>query len=235
MGIEIIAEIGQNHNGDINKALEMIEVVKKCGADIAKFQLYNAVELFQKKNNPWYEYNCKTELSKGDLIKLVEKCNEVNIEFMASVFDIERISWLEDVDVKKHKIASRSINKTDLVEKVLQTGKETLISLGMWNEENFPIFSKMDQVRYLFCISKYPTHLSDINFNKIDFNSKYAGFSDHTIGLSASIAAMSRGANIIEKHFTLDTKDYGPDHQCSMTPSELKQLCDYRNDLIKMF
>ena len=91
--MEIIAEIGQNHNGDIGLAIELIYAASENGADVAKFQLYDAKKLFSKKNNPWYEYNCKTELSRDDVELLSQKCLEVGIEFMASVFDIPRIEW----------------------------------------------------------------------------------------------------------------------------------------------
>tara|TARA_B110000495_G_C22697439_1_gene410737 strand:- start:390 stop:698 length:309 start_codon:yes stop_codon:yes gene_type:complete len=98
----------------------------------------------------------------------------------------------------------------------------------MWEEENFPEYQ--GDIEYLFCISKYPTPLSDIDFNKIDFN-LFGGFSDHTEGTLAPIAAMSRGAKIIEKHFTIDKDMFGPDHEGSATPEEMKEICDFRDGL----
>ncbi len=231
--MEIIAEIGQNHNGDIKLALEMIHIVKENGADVAKFQLYDAVKLFPKEGNPWYEYNCKTELSRDQVYLLNEECKKVNIEFMASVFDIERIKWLEEIGIKRHKIASRSIRDKGLINAVCATGKPLLVSLGMWNEKEFPIIPSKSKIDFLYCIAKYPTSMEDLHFSDIDFK-KYAGFSDHTIGVNAPVAAISRGANIIEKHFTLDKKMYGPDHEGSMTPEELKFIDQFRKDFIKM-
>jgi len=227
--MEIIAEIGQNFNGDIDLAVKLILAAKKCGADIAKFQLYNARELFPKESNPWYEYNCKTELSFGDVTKLKQACDENDIEFMASPFDSERVDWLEELNVKRYKLASRSIKDDVLIDKVLQTGKPALVSLGMWDGADFP---KIDgkAISFLYCISKYPTPLEDVNLRYVDFN-KYTGFSDHTIGITAPCVAMSRGAKIIEKHFTLDKQMHGPDHECSMTPTELKQICQFRDEL----
>lgn len=226
--MEIIAEIGQNHNGDLELACELIKKAKSCGADVAKFQLYDAKNLFPKEGNEWYEYNCKTELSFEDLETLDRVCKEEEIEFMASVFDIKRISWLEDLNVKRYKIASRSVYEEDLINAVIETGKPVLISLGMWKEESFPLYS--GDISYLYCISKYPTLLKELDFSKIDFTS-YTGFSDHTEGVVAPITALARGAKIIEKHFTIDKSMYGPDHSGSMTPDELREICNYRDNL----
>ena len=112
--VEIIAEIGQNHNGDMLLAKELIHAAKENGADVAKFQLYDAVSLFPKENNPWYEYNCQTELSRDQVTDLNNECQKVGIEFMSSVFDVERIDWLESINVKSHKVASRSIKDASL-------------------------------------------------------------------------------------------------------------------------
>ncbi len=224
---EIIAEIGQNHNGDMGLARELIHAAKENGADAAKFQLYDAEALFPKKNNPWYDYNCQTELSRDQILELATECRRVKIEFMSSVFDIERINWLEDINVKTHKVASRSITDTSLIKALGKTGKRILVSLGMWKESNFPIIPSNGKVEFLYCISDYPTSLKDIKFSKVDFK-QYAGFSDHTIGITAPSVALARGARIIEKHFTLDRTSYGPDHAGSMTPDELAFLNKFR-------
>ena len=110
--IEIIAEIGQNHNGDISLAKEMIDVAKDDGADAVKFQVYDVNHIFTQEDNPWYEYNCITELSKKDVVALSEECKKQSIEFIASAFDPERVYWLEEINVKRHKIASRSISSS---------------------------------------------------------------------------------------------------------------------------
>lgn len=226
--IEIIVEIGQNHNGDMQLAQEMIAAVADSGADVAKFQVYDAKSLFPKKGNPWFEYNCKTELSLDDVHLLNETCQKYGIEFMASVFDTERIQWLESIQTKRYKIASRSIKDITLKNALIQTNKPLIASLGMWDQKQFPDFP-VNQTQFLYCVSKYPTELEDLHFNDVDFN-QYDGFSDHTIGLTAPILAISRGAKIIEKHFTLDKSMYGPDHACSMTPEELTELCKYSKE-----
>jgi N-acetylneuraminate synthase/N,N'-diacetyllegionaminate synthase len=228
--MEIIAEIGQNHNGDMQLARRLIAEAKTAGAAVAKFQLYDARALFPKEGNEWFDYNCKTELSRTDVESLARECERQHIEFMASVFDVERIAWLEGVGMRRYKIASRSIKDPALIEAVVKTGKPMLVSLGMWNEPEFPKIASSGGVEFLYCVSKYPTELSDLHFGKVDF-ARYAGFSDHTIGIDAAMMALSRGARIIEKHFTVDKKLYGPDHSGSMTPAELAALTRFGDSL----
>lgn len=228
--MEIIAEIGQNHNGDIELAKRLIGEAKACGADVAKFQLYEARRLFPQENNPWFDYNCTTEISRQQLAELVRECERVGIEFMASVFDTERVAWLEDVGVRRYKIASRSINDRELLDALVATEKPLLVSLGMWHGEEFPLIDTPAPVDFLYCISKYPTPLEDVHLAAVDFD-LYSGFSDHTLGITAPMAAFARGARIVEKHFTLDKAMEGPDHAGSMTPDELRTLHQYRTEL----
>lgn len=228
--MEIIAEIGQNHNGDMDLARDLIREAKARGANVAKFQLYDARALFPKEGNEWFDYNCQTELSRDELTLLAESCEHEGIEFMASVFDVERIDWLEALGVKRYKIASRSINETAIIDALCETGKPLIASLGMWQGSGFPDIRAPGGIEYLYCISKYPTPLENVKLQAVDFTS-YGGFSDHTIGCAAAMAALSRGAQIIEKHFTLDQSAYGPDHACSMTPDELGTLSRFRDEL----
>lgn len=228
--IEIIAEIGQNHNGDLNLAFELIREAKKAGADVAKIQVYDAVALFPKQDNPWYDYNLKTELNRDQISRIAEECDRVGIEFLTSVFDTKRIEWLEDLGVKRYKVASRSIHDQPLLNALIATHKPLLISLGHWDNQDFPDLKTTQPVDFLYCISNYPTKLADVHLSQVDFN-RYSGFSDHTEGITASFAAMALGARIIEKHFTLDKTMYGPDHSCSASPVELGQLCHVRDEL----
>lgn len=231
---EIIAEIGQNHNGDMRLACDMIGSAKKNGADAVKFQLYNARELFPVENNPWFDYNRRTELSREQVIMLSGECKKAGIEFFASVFDTERVAWLEDIGVRRYKVASRSIYNKDLLDCLCRTGKPLLVSLGMWKGEGFPRIDNEAGVDFLYCIPKYPAPFSEVKLGSVDFM-KYAGLSDHTKGLSCAIAALSRGAKIIEKHFTLNRDMFGPDHACSMDPDELRTLNYFRDDLEELF
>lgn len=227
--MQLIAEIGQNHNGDMTMARELIRQAKANGADVAKFQLFDARRLFPKEGNPWFDYNCSTELSRDQVNQLAAECESAGIEFMASVFDVERIAWLQDLGVARYKIASRSITDTDLIRGLSATGKPLLVSLGHWTEPEFPKIPTDAPVEFLYCVAKYPAALEDLRLDAVDFN-EYAGFSDHTEGLTAACVAVSRGARIIEKHFTLDKSLYGPDHAGSMTPPELRRLADFTSE-----
>lgn len=215
----IIAEIGHNHNGDMSIARDLIRSAKECGADIAKFQLYDTAKIFPP-DHKWYWDLERGELSKEQWLEVVSECDKAGIEFLASPFDVERVDWCEEVGMKRYKIASRSIYDTELIDRVIQTGKEVIVSLGKIDERGIPDID----AKFLYCVAKYPTLPSDIHFP--DFDS-YAGFSDHTIGIEAAVVAMARGARIIEKHFTLDKKMDGCDHTGSMEPDELKQLVQY--------
>ncbi len=134
---------------------------------------------------------------------------------------------------KRHKIASRCIEQTDLIEAMCKSGKEIIVSLGMWHGEEFPVINTKAKVSFLYCVAKYPTMPEDLHFEKINF-SKYSGFSDHTFGIDASLIAMARGAKIIEKHFTLSKKMYGPDHAGSMETSELRELVKFARSFDKI-
>lgn len=228
--MDIIAEIGQNHNGDMRLASRMIKIAKENGADAVKFQVYDAHKLFSRKDNPWFEYNCKTELSRKHVEFLARECRKERIEFMASVFDVERIAWLEGVGIKRYKIASRSINDSKLIEAVVSTGKPVIISLGCWHKKTFPKINSKAPVEFLYCVAKYPALMEDLKLASVDFK-KYAGFSDHSIGITAALVALARGARIIEKHFTLDKKLFGPDHMCSMNPNELNRVNVFRTEI----
>jgi len=217
----IIVECGHNHNGDMFLMRKMIRTVKDCGADIAKFQLYDIRKILSP-DHKWYWDLERGQLSREQWLEVVDLCKQAGIEFLASVFDVERVAWCEEVGVKRYKIASRSIYEKDLIDAVVKTGKPIIASLGMYHEPEFPSF-KAD---FLYCVAKYPTLPEDINFNNVDFK-KYAGFSDHTIGIEAPLIAIARGARIIEKHFTLDKTLDGADHSGSMTPDELGQLVKY--------
>lgn len=221
----IIAEIGQNHNGNIGVAKELIHAAKAKGADIAKFQLYDVDKIFSP-NFEWYKEAKEAQLSKAQVFDLARECAKLNIEFCASVFDLERFYWTEELGMKRYKIASRSIYEKELIDAVAKTGKDIIVSLGMYQEKGFPKIETRGKVDYLYCVAKYPAMPQDLNFADVDFT-RYSGFSDHTIGNAASFIAMARGAKIIEKHFTLSKKMHGPDHAGSMDPGELEEIVTF--------
>jgi len=215
----IIAEIGHNFNGDIEEAKKLIWATKENGADIAKFQLYDICTI-KKPGDTHYQELKDSQLTKEQVIELAEECKRAGIEFMASAFDRERVGWLEEIGVKRHKIASRSIYDKDLIKAMEKTGKPLIASLGAWNK---PYLPKIKNCQFLYCLTR-----RDIEqFGVRDFPENFdtlAGFSDHTIGIEYAKEAIKRGAKIIEKHFTFDKNLPGCDQSASMLPEELKIL-----------
>jgi len=223
----IVAEIGLNYDGNINLAYEMIRQAKKAGADIAKFQ-------FGWRCNPGEINFIDAEIAH----KLRSWCDYFEIEMLASIINEEALDLARDINVERYKIASRTvIDKPDLCKRVLAEGKETFISLGMWNGREFP-FGKPDgkKLRYIYCHAKYPAFPDDLKgFPKQFDDYGYYGYSDHLHGIEASLLAISRGAQYIENHFTLNkTSQVIRDHILSVDPAELRQLVEIGKPLAKM-
>lgn len=247
--VEIVAECGVNHNGDMCLAAEMIREAKRCGADVAKFQVYKPERLLDKDHpvlKPHWDTILKTELTRNNVKFLKQMCDTEEIEFLASVFHPDRVPWTEEIEMKRYKIASRSIYDEELAAAIADTGKPILLSYGYFLPGRAPEILKLGyawkQTKLLYCVSQYPTPFTEIQFYKkaqggyisrssIFTRHAYDGFSDHTTGITASIVAMSLGARIIEKHFTLNRSLPGPDQTCSIEPHELKQLCEMRDKI----
>lgn len=210
-----IAEIGLNHNGNFGLVHELVRQAKLSGADIAKFQLgWRAGE---------GEMN---HIGKEEMDLIFQASQYHEIEPMVSIFTQEAFEFAQQYDFKRYKIASRTV-KDDLalVRRIVDEGKETFISLGMWEGDDLPI-KDSENIKYLYCKALYPTapwDISDLPKNFID--SSYSGFSDHTVGIETALMAITRGAQVIEKHFTLDKSDTTiRDHALSITPDEFRQL-----------
>jgi len=228
----LIAEVGHNHNGDMSIAKELIRCAKNSGADVVKFQLYD-IDKIVPLDHEWYWDLQRGQVSWSQWLEIVDECNRLGIEFMASAFDVERVGWCEEVGMKRYKVASRSIYNEELLEAIVQTGKDVLISLGKVNGRGIPKLPPTTKVGYLYCIAKYPVALAELKLGKVDWN-KYAGFSDHTMGIEAAMVAISRGADIIEKHFTLSRAMDGCDHAGSMEPDDLAKLYHFANKVREM-
>jgi len=247
--IEIICEIGINHCGDIDLAKAMIWEAKHCGADVAKFQIYDPKRLLDP-NHPalkdHWDTILKTELTRDQVITLREECDKADIEFLASVFRPDVVEWTEEIGMKRYKIASRSIYDKSLAKAIYQTGKPVIVSYGMY-EQGWPpqiwwqymeegVIKGRPPISKLYCISKYPAPISDIDFydggkHSLFQQGVFQGFSDHIEGITASVVAMSLGAKIIEKHVTADKRLPGPDQSSSITFTELERLCNMRDDI----
>jgi len=221
----VILEAGHNGNGNMRLNKLLVEEAKKCGADIVKFQLYDTDSIKKPWQSRYMELKM-AELTFEDAKELKEHCDKVGIEFMASAFDVERVRWLEKLGVKRHKLASRSINDLDVVKAMESSGKPIVASLGAWQQDGFP---KIKNAEFLFCVSEYPAYITNDTFpHKFD---KLAGFSDHSIGCYWAREAVKRGATIIEKHFTLSHELPGFNQKGSAEVWEAKDLITYIRQL----
>lgn len=243
----IIAEIGVNHNGDINIAKKLIDVAKDAGVDAVKFQSYSAekekirnapLAEYQKQNTDFqdaFEMSKKLQLSIEDHLEIKRYCDEVGIEFFSTCSNFEYVDLLEELDVTYYKISSNETNNFPLLKYTAEKNKPIILSTGMstlYEIDECIEFIKQytdKKLTILHCVSLYPTNFDELNLNFIKtLNQIYSdciiGFSDHTIGIEASIAAVALGAKVIEKHITLDKNMIGPDHKCSMDSEELKKF-----------
>ena len=246
----IIAEAGVNHNGDISLAKKLIDVAAEAGVDIVKFQTFKAEKLVSKtaakadyqtknlKNSEISQYEMlrKLELSEQAHFELINYCKKKNIEFLSSAFDIESIDFLNNLGIKIFKIPSGEITNYPYLSKIGSLNKKVILSTGMCNLEEIAAAievltesgTKREEICILHCNSEYPTPMKDVNLNAMltirnVFNVSI-GYSDHTEGIEIPIAAVALGADVIEKHFTLNKEMDGPDHKASLEPGELKAM-----------
>ncbi len=209
-----IAEIGMNHNGNFGLLYELIRQASYAGADIAKFQL------------GWRSGSGEINaLGECDIEHIKKCCEYFSIEPMFSIITPEAYEQAKKYEFRSYKIASRTFKDNfSLCQTICDTGKTVYASLGMWDGADFPI--SRENIKYLWCKSKYPSYPWDMTGFPKDFKAEgYAGFSDHTVGIDFSLLAIARGAEVIEKHFTLDKSDNTiRDHALSATPDEFELL-----------
>jgi len=242
----VVAEAGSNHNRDLDTALRLISVAAEAGADAVKFQIFRAETLYSRytprlsemegRRNPGetpFELIKRFELPREWLPKLAAHAREKRILLTASPFDLEAVELMKKIDSPFYKVASYEIVDVFLLRAVAKAGKPAILSTGNSNltdvEAALRVFADCgnDQVALLHCVSQYPARYEDLNLRCIttlrQAFGRVAGFSDHTMDSRAAIAAVARGANILEKHFTLSRKQAGPDHPSSLEPAELAQ------------
>jgi len=245
----IIAEAGVNHNGDPDVARKLVEKAAECGADCIKFQTFKA-ERVVTRGAPKAKYQMETtataesqmdmlkkvELSPEHHIDLKKYAQELGLVFLSTPYNFEDVDLLERIGVSAYKVASGQIVELPFLQKIAKTGKPVFLSTGMADkgeiEEALRTIRKSGNQKtvLLQCTTNYPSLIEDANLRVIPaLRSAFhipVGYSDHTIGEEAAIAAVALGAVVIEKHFTLDKKLPGPDHSSSVTPDELKSLTE---------
>jgi len=245
----IIAEAGSNHDRDIDQALGLIDVAAEAGADAVKFQVFSAdkiaadtkssiASLDQDKFGSYakslYELYKTMELPPDWLPKLKKHADKCGIMFAATPFDEEAVDQLNELNVPFFKIASFEIVHLPLIRYVASKGKPLILSTGMATMEEIDEAVEAvkkehnDQYALLHCGIEYPPKMEDIHLAAMEaMRGRFActiGYSDHTLGVTVPVAAVARGATIIEKHFTLDKALPGPDHSFALSPTELKSM-----------
>lgn len=246
----IIAEAGVNHNGRLDLAKKMIEVAADCGADFVKFQSFvaqNCVSIKAKKakyqlentgnNESQLEMIKKLELDKKAHKELIAHARKCKIGFLSTPFDLDSIKLLDELKLELFKIPSGEITNLPYLKAIARLNKKIILSTGMANlgeiEAALNILckygSKRSNITLLHCNTEYPTPFKDVNLKAMQSLKEAfkldVGYSDHTLGIHISLAAVALGAKVIEKHFTLDKTLQGPDHKASLEPNELKTLC----------
>lgn len=244
----IIAELSANHNGDINRAIKIIEEAKKAGADAIKLQTYTHEtitincdsEEFQIRGGLWdgqtlYELYKSAHMPWEWHKPLFEKAREIGITIFSSPFDFTAVDLLEELNAPAYKIASFEVIDLPLIKRVAQTGKPMIISTGMANEQEITEAistareNGCEELAVLHCVSGYPAPAEQYNLKTIaDISKRFdvlSGLSDHTIDNATAVASVVLGACLIEKHVTLDRNGGGADDSFSLEPNELQALC----------
>ncbi len=247
----IVAEMSGNHNKSLERAMLLVEQAAKSGAHMLKLQTYTADTLTINSEKKDFQILSEDSLWKGKTLhslydeahtpwewteKIIKRCNELNIMCFSTPFDETAVDFLEKLNVPAYKIASYENVHLPLIRKVAKTKKPIIISTGLASiseiEDAVNVLKEenCDQFALLKCTSAYPASPENSNVLTIpDLRKKFnceVGLSDHTVGIGAALAAISHGATIVEKHFTLDRNDGGVDSSFSIEPNELKLLVD---------
>ena len=228
-----VAEAGLNHNTDIKLAKKLIDEAKDCGADAVKFQTFKS-EKFLTSTSSYYNGFKQAELAYDKFAELKDYAKDVGITFFSAPFDLQSADFLNEIRVPCFKIASGDMTDIPLIRHVAKMDKPMIISTGLANmdEVEIAVNTCLDEgnkkIILLHCIAHYPTEPNETNLFAMEtIRNKFhlpVGYSDNGESLLVDLVAVSMGANIIEKHFTLDKKLPGPDHFFSIDPSGLKNL-----------
>ena len=250
----IIAEMSGNHNQSLERALNIVDAAANAGADAIKLQTYTADTITLNSNKKEFTIKNKSSIWSGENLhslytkactpwdwhhEIFKRAKEKGILCFSSPFDETAVDFLEDLDVPAYKIASFENNHIPLIKKVAKTGKPIIISTGMANLNDLELAvntvreNGCKELILLKCTSTYPANPKDSNIKTIPhmrklFNTQI-GLSDHTLGIGVAISAVSLGATVVEKHFTISRKDGGVDSSFSLEPNELEKLVEETN------
>jgi N,N'-diacetyllegionaminate synthase len=248
--VVIIAEAGVNHNGELQKAIALVDAAAEAGADYVKFQTFKAEKLviqtaqkaeYQKKNmqgeaDTQFGMLKKLEMGVDWYPVLIQRCKEKGIHFLSTGFDLDSVDLLSNLNIPFYKIPSGEITNKPYLKHIAKKKKDIILSTGMANLQEIKNAIEVieaegilrNQITILHCNTEYPTPMQDVNLYAMNQIARELevkiGYSDHTLGIEVPIAAVALGAVVIEKHFTLDRNLPGPDHNASLEPSELKAM-----------
>ena len=245
----IIAEAGVNHNGQLHLAKKLVDAAVFAGADIVKFQTFQAKELatafakqasYQQKSHVNADSQLsmleKLQLTPQHHLELIDYCDKKNIEFLSSAFDIPSVQFLSSLKPKRWKIPSGEITNLPYLREIGAQCLPLILSTGMANladiEAALTVLESSgtprSNITVLHCTTEYPAPYQDVNLRALETISHAfgvsVGYSDHTIGITVPIAAFAMGATLIDKHLTLDRTFTGPDHFASLEPSEFADM-----------
>ncbi len=246
----VIAEAGVNHNGSLDLAYQLIDVAAHAGADYVKFQTFRA-EALVTRAAPKAEYQKVTtgntesqfdmlkrlELPQEAFAELAKYCAQKNIEFMSTPFDLEAARMLADLGMSTFKVSSGDLTNVPFLREIGRMGRPVVLSSGMATLGEIEVAvcvlqgvgMPIEQITLLHCTTEYPAPPEEVNLLamntiRVAFPGATIGYSDHTQGIDIPIAAVALGAQVIEKHFTLDRTMTGPDHKASLEPAELDAM-----------
>jgi N,N'-diacetyllegionaminate synthase len=246
----IIAEAGVNHNGDLQRALALIDAAAIAGADYVKFQTFKAEKIvnpkaqkaeYQKNNmqddeDTQFGMLKKLEMREDWYPVLIQRCQARSIHFLSTGFDVDSIDFLNDLNIPFYKIPSGEITNKPYLQHIARKRKDIILSSGMSSlqevKEAIEVIEaegiSRDRITVLHCNTEYPTPMQDVNLMAMHHIARELqvkiGYSDHTLGIEVPIAAVALGSIVIEKHFTIDRTLPGPDHAASLEPEELKAM-----------
>ncbi|MHB9922114.1 N-acetylneuraminate synthase family protein [Clostridium botulinum] len=244
----IVAEIGANHNGDIKLAKKMIEVAAECGVDAVKFQTYTSKELVadidrvvtwgpcgRQKSEPIGKMFDRIALPKEAHKEVFEYAKQFGLTAFSTPFSIEGVKFLNQLQVPCFKVAASDVDYLDMLKEMALSRAPVMLSLGKCTlgEADLAIQTLIEsgckKIVIMHCVSQYPSPMNEMNLKVIKglkniYPECVIGFSDHSMGITAALGAVTLGARVVEKHFTLDKNMDGPDHWFSMDPIDMKNL-----------
>lgn len=231
--VTIIAEIGSNHNGDLDTARRLIDLAAEADADIVKFQSYLVDDLLEP-DSPHYDVMKQLELPRDWYPQLIDYADERNLLFLSTATNPTTMGWMEEFGVKGYKVASGNVSVFPLLDQLAEIGKPVILSTGMSTlDELVEVDARFNAAdvphAFLHCVSKYPTPAAEMALRNISVLQELfacpIGLSDHSDDVHMPVAAVALGARIVEKHISWDKQGLGLDHEVAILPDRFKQMC----------